>query len=185
MEINERGYWEGVDKSKHLFDDKIAHSVLHLIIQNGHTDVVDIGCGMGEYTKLLNDNGVRCNGFDGNPNTPELTGSTCDVLDFSKPIDHLHPVDVVLCLEVCEHVPKQYESVLLNNITSLANKRIILSWGLPGQAGFGHVNCQSNDYVVDKIEIKGFRYNFKDTIFLRSRAYRSWFKKTILIFDKL
>ena len=184
MEINERGYWEGVDLSQHLHDEFLAHAILHLVIQYKTVDIIDIGCGNGWYTKFFRDNGVPCNGYDGNPNTPELSNHICGIMDFAKPVVNIDQADVVLCLEVGEHVPKRYEEILFNNIAFLANKTIILSWALPGQNGFGHVNCQSNDYIVDKIEAKGFRYNFKDTTFLRSRAYRTWFKRTTMVFNR-
>jgi len=182
MKINERGYWEGVDKSKHLFDERLANSILHLIIKNQLSEVMDFGCGDGSYTKLLNDNGVPCMGVDGNPNTPKLSGSTCTVLDLSKPITHLRKVDLVLCLEVGEHIPLEYEHILLNNITDHTNKAIIMSWAIPGQGGFGHVNCRSIDHIVSQVEMRGFKYCPAETIFLRTRAYRSWFKETIMVF---
>ena len=185
MKINERGYWEGVDKSKHLFDEPLAQSIVHLIINNKWAEAMDFGCGDGSYTKLLNENGIRCSGFDGNPNTPELSSHTCTVLDLSQPIDSLPKVDLVMCLEVGEHIPKEYEDILYSNIINHAEKAVIISWATPGQDGFGHVNCRFNEYVVGKFEARGFQYGFSDTIFLRTRAYRSWFKETIMVFYKI
>ena len=181
MTINEHGFWEGIDSSKHLYDEYLGQSILHLIIKNGWMDAIDIGCGTGYYTKLFQDNGVPCDGYDGNPNTPETSHGLGSVADFALPILG-EQKDLVLCLEVGEHVPKKYEQTLLDNITNHSKKAIILSWAVPGQDGFGHVNCQTNDYIIDQIEKRGFRYSFNDTTFLRTRAYRSWFKKTTMVF---
>ena len=182
MTINEHGFWDGVDMSQHLYDTPLAQSILHLIIQNQWIDVIDIGCGTGYYTKLLQDNGIPCDAYDGNPNTPEISHNIGRVADFAVP-QYREKKDLVLCLEVGEHIPKEFEQTFLYNITSHAKKAIILSWALPGQDGFGHVNCQTNDYIVDEIEKRGFRYNFNNTTFLRARTYRSWFKRTTLVFD--
>jgi hypothetical protein len=44
---------------------------------------VDIGCGDGRYVKALRRRGVRCDGFDGNPATRELTGGVCESRDLT------------------------------------------------------------------------------------------------------
>ena len=92
-----------------------------------------------------------------------------------------------ICLEVGEHIPKQYESIFLDNITSLTTNKIILSWAIIGQLGDGHVNCMNNDEVILKMDELGFKYLENDSIDARnsvSRFIASWFLKTIMIFQK-
>jgi hypothetical protein len=92
-----------------------------------------------------------------------------------------------ICLEVGEHIPKQYESIFLDNITSLTTNKIILSWAVVGQGGDGHVNCMNNDEVILKMNELGFNYLEDDSISARnSVSYKiaPWFLNTIMIFQK-
>ena len=47
-------------------------------------------------------------------------------------------------MEVAEHIPSQFEAQFLMNLVQHAKKGILLSWGVPGQQGVGHVNCESS-----------------------------------------
>ena len=50
--------------------------------------------------------------------------------------------DWVICMEVAEHIPREFEHVFLLNLVASAQKGVLLSWGLPGQNGIGHVNLR-------------------------------------------
>ena len=182
MEISERGYWIGDDMSIHQFDRTFAERILYIIGYHEYREIIDIGCGDGSYTKFLNNNGLKCYGFDGNPDTYNATGE-CKVLDFSQPVD-IKPSEVVLCLEVGEHVPKKYQDILIKNITDLAKHMIILSWGIPDQGGFGHVNCRTNNYIVRKVIKHGFKYHSGESFGLRTYSTKTWFKNTLMVFHR-
>merc|ERR1711959_250741 len=59
--------------------------------------------------------------------------------------------DWVVSIEVGEHIEKAKEQAFLDNLATVARRGVILSWGVPGQTGYGHVNCQSNEYVVEQL----------------------------------
>lgn len=165
-----------------MFDSSICDSIVKLVKENGYKTAYDFGCGMGLYTLALRNAGVSADGFDGNPNTPLLTNGVCKVLDLSQPIA-LEKADVVLCLEVGEHIPKQYEDILFANIANNALFSVILSWAVPGQPGEGHINCRTNEYVSAKLREYGFLRDFAAENKLRnsvSNAY--WFRNTLMVF---
>jgi hypothetical protein len=92
--------------------------------------------------------------------------------------------DVVLCLEVGEHVPKESEALLLDKICQHAKEKIILSWAIPGQGGFGHVNCQSNEYIVAQMKARGWHIDWDESNYLRERCSGcSWFENTLMVFN--
>jgi len=181
MTIHERGYWIGVDSTKHLFDLPLARAIVDLAKEFKLYAATDIGCGDGSYTDYLNENSIWCRGFDGNPYTKALTEGRCQVLDFSVPTE-ISSTELVLCLEVGEHIPKEYEDILIENLVRCTDDILILSWAIPGQGGFGHVNCKSNDDVIDKLRKYNFTYLIDKSNYLRFASMRSWFKNTILIF---
>ena len=78
--IRNNGIWEGVNVNHHNDSHLSAYLVTFLKLENVKS-VVDFGCGNGYYVKVLSENNINIIGFDGNPNTPELTNNTCKVLD--------------------------------------------------------------------------------------------------------
>ena len=90
-----------------------------------------------------------------------------------------------LCLEVGEHIEPEHEAIVLDNIANSATKKIIMSWAIPGQGGFGHVNCRENDYIIAQMQARGWKHNPEESDFLRARCSGcDWFKNTIMVFDK-
>jgi hypothetical protein len=106
---------------------------------------------MGNYVKTFNQNNINAIGYDGNPNTPELTNNLCNTLDLSIPVKFNEPFDWVMSLEVGEHLPKKFEDIFIHNLHNNNKFGIILSWAIKGQGGHGHVNEQNNDYIKSKI----------------------------------
>ena len=92
--------------------------------------------------------------------------------------------DWVMCLEVLEHVPKEYESTVLDNLARAAGTGIVLSWAIPGQGGHHHVNCQPPEHVRDVMKQRMF---FIDEIWsqkLKNSSRLSWLKKNVMVFKK-
>lgn len=184
--LDASGSWTLDDVSEHEFDESLASCIRKFCINTNITGVVDLGCGPGEYVKYLTMGGIKCVGYDGNPNTFELTKNTiakCDVLDLSKPVN-LMKVDCVLSLEVGEHIPLEYEQTFIDNLCNHANRFIILSWGISDQDGYGHVNCHTNEYVREQMANRGFASMTFVEEQLRNAASFSWFKNTIMVFTK-
>ena len=87
---------------------------------------------------------------------------------------------------MCEHVPKDLEGKLVSNINKAVapGGTLVLSWALVGQSGLGHVNCQNNDYVIRLFEGLGFTYVPEISDFLREVATVTWFRNTVMVFEK-
>lgn len=180
----ERGFWITLKMAKtHIVDWKLSEAIIKYF--KDVKNVVDIGCGNGAYTKNFISHGIDCTGYDGNPYTPQITGGLCSVKDFSEPV-YIGEFDLVLSLEVGEHIPKKYETNFIENLVRASKKHICLSWAVEGQGGGGHFNCRNNDYIIKRMEKKGFLYDQKASMHLRenSSADIPWFKNTIMVFYK-
>jgi hypothetical protein len=182
--INQKGYWECENNAAHVHDSNLCVAITTLFKNEGVQSVVDLGCGMGDYAKFFIQNGIVCDAYDGNPNTPTLTNGIGKVLDFSVPFQLETPkYDCVLSLEVGEHIPKEYEQIFIDNLCKHSSKYILLSWAIVGQGGDGHVNCQNNDYVISEMEKRGFVYDEETSSNLRSAVTNAaWFRNTIMLF---
>ena len=185
MSIHENGFWQGLEaSSQHCYDSPLAGSLVNFFKTEQATSVVDLGCGMGNYVKTFQENDINAIGFDGNPNTPELTNNLCNILDLSTPKQFDEPFDWVMSLEVGEHLPSQFEEIFIHNLHNNNKFGIVLSWAIKGQGGHGHFNEQNNDYVKSKMEQLGYINDIEQENKLRAAATFSWFKNTIMVFRK-
>jgi cyclopropane fatty-acyl-phospholipid synthase-like methyltransferase len=186
MSIHRNGYWiEKNVSSRHYHDSKLGDSLIQFFKRENVTSLVDFGCGMGDYVKVFQEHGINAIGFDGNPNTPELTNNLCKVLDLSVPIQFNEPFDWVMSLEVGEHLPAEFENIFINNLHNNNKYGIVLTWAVKGQGGHGHFNEQNNDYIKSKVCELGYTNDIEAEEMLRASSTLFWFKNTIMVFRKL
>ena len=79
--------------------------------------------------------------------------------------------DLIWCCEFVEHVEKKYINNFLNDFKT--GKNIAMTFAIPGQEGYHHVNCQLGEYWIKKIKKIGFELNKKFTNKLREMAIKS------------
>lgn len=174
--MNERGIWTTkAEFETHVFDESLCRAIIDIYSGN----IADVGCGDGRYADYLNRNGFYCIGYDGSP----LTKKPNIVKDFSTAQD-IGKWDIVLSLEVGEHIPVEFEQVFIDNLCNATDNYIILSWAIPGQDGDGHVNCRMNEYIIGELWKRRFMYDENETRYLREKASVSWLKQTIMAFWK-
>jgi hypothetical protein len=166
----------------HKFDEPLCNALLEFLEET--TTIVDFGCGNADYTKRFLAAGKKVDAFDGNPNTPEMTGGIAKVLDLSQDFDLGKKYECVMSLEVGEHIPPQKEQTFINNLGKHSAQCIIVSWALPGQGGDGHFNEQPNDYIKKQFADRGYKSWDEAEQYLRNSATLWWFKKTIMVFVK-
>lgn len=118
-------------------------------------------------------------GFDGNP----MVKPPCQWADLSEECQ-LGTWDWVLSLEVGEHIPAEYERVFVENLHRHNRDGIILSWAVPGQGGFGHVNEKPNEDVIEMVCGYGYRHNRAVSTWLREVSTLRWFQNTLMLFER-
>jgi len=184
--IHQKGFWVGVEsQGQHAFDPLLSQSLITFFKKEGGK-VCDFGCGMGDYVRNMRQEGIDADGYDGNPNTPELTNGVGKVLDLSSLQILEKEYDWVVTLEVGEHIPKEYESTFIQNIMMNNKKGVVMSWAVKGQGGHGHVNCQNNDYIKSIFESYGYKNDIEAENWFRSNITDNchWFRNTIMVFRK-
>ena len=182
------GYWLGdTAHSHHDCCQPLALWIARLFIRRAqqNTPVYDFGCGMGAYLRVLSGWGfTKVMGFEGEP----PLGHREDVRkqDLTKRFDVPERGNVI-CLEVAEHIPAEFESMLVDNIDRACSGTLCLSWAIRGQVGDGHVNCRDNSEVRAIFEARGFRYNEAESNGGRATPDPDWcahFTKTFMVFDR-
>jgi len=85
-------------------------------------------------------------------------------------------------MEVLEHIPEKFESIVLDNIDRAAGRGVVLSWAALGQPGFHHVNNRSPTYVSETLSKRGFRIDQKASDVLRKVATYYWLKNNVRVY---
>lgn len=179
--MDSTGIWNIEEaKVEHAFDKKLAIELTKILPKE--EKVVDLGCGRGDYLSLLQFNGFDCVGYEGTPDIKSIASFPfINQADLSKEIET--EKGTVLCFEVSEHIPKEYEDVFLRNVVNASTGLIIISWAVKGQGGHGHVNEQDAGYVINKFKELGYWFNDGYSKHLRLFSSLWWFKKSIYAFE--
>jgi SAM-dependent methyltransferase len=184
-EIANTGFWNGeTAHNHHVHSENLSQWIYDFCIKKKIQSVTDFGCGLGEYLAKLSPIVNNAIGVEGSiPKQAKfeyiIEGDLTTDLK-SKAFTS----DLVISLEVGEHIPAEFMGVYLDNITNHAKTYLITSWAVRGQAGFGHVNCLDNAEIVPEFENRGFKLLEKETekarLIIEDKAH--WFRNTLFIF---
>jgi len=143
----------------------------------------DFGAGGGHYSKWLNETGlVEAFAFDGTHQAAELTDGLVQEVNLVQEMRLWRSFDWILCLEVGEHVPKQYAPTLLANLKRHSSKGLVMSWSDDWE-GIGHVNCLSRSEFVDFVqESTGFVLDEDATEVVRQGCEIDYIARTLAVF---
>ena len=150
--------------------------------------VIDVGCGVGTWLSVFQAHGVEdVWGIDGDyvdKNAIEIPKERFLTFDLKNPFRLNRQFDLVVSLEVGEHLPNECAETFVDSLTKLAPV-ILFSAAIPFQGGTQHVNEQWQDYWVKHFQKKG--YVAIDCI--RNRVWGNervefWYAQNILVFAK-
>jgi SAM-dependent methyltransferase len=183
----ETGIWDvELGKRRHKTDVSLAE-----VIGSSFPvpwSMADVGCGFGEYCKIFRDkfNWPIVIGFEGTPLEEVKEAfrpiSRCDLTKPDALPDRMF--DIVLCLEVGEHIPRKHEQVFLTNVCSRVLGVLILSWAPPEQGGTGHVNGRPRNYVIRQVEDRGLCLDIEKTKTISEKASFGYFKRNVMVFRR-
>lgn len=146
--------------SNHPSSPRTAKIVVPLVLEmTGARNVVDVGCGIGAWVAEFLANGVDARGIDGSyiPSeallVPASHFSSCDL---SQPVCLDSHFDLVVSLEVAEHLPPSSAETFVSSLVGLGNI-VLFSAAIPNQIGPGHVNEQWPGYWSDLFAEHGYQ----------------------------
>jgi SAM-dependent methyltransferase len=121
--------------------------------------LLDVGCGTGTWLEAALDLGARdVLGVDGAALPDDLLrvpGNHFCSADLGRPLSLGRRFELVLCLEVAEHLDAASAATLVDSLTAHGD-RILFSAAAPGQAGMHHVNCQWPEYWQRLFNARGY-----------------------------
>lgn len=165
------------------FADNLARVIKDLF--SSYSKIKDIGCGPGIYVDSLRELGLNATGCDIDNRMPEK-----EYLEKISLFDLNDPSDLVLCLEVAEHIESNKNDEIVQSIVRNINDGGYLIWTAAhiGQGGDGHINCQNKEYWMEKFIRAGLVRDTKIEEDILSRVqngyHMGWFVMNLLVFYK-
>lgn len=148
--------------------------------------ILDLGCGSGLYPRLYLQLGVAdVVGVDGLATQATfLTAENYIEADLQKPLALRRKFDLVVCLEVVEHLAPDTTSIAFDTITDHASDTILFSMAEPGQPGNGHINCMKISSSLQLFAERGWHPDLALTLGMRGIASLQWFKRNMMVLKK-
>src|SRR5947208_1568135 len=150
--------------------------------------VIDVGCGLGIWLSVFKEFGVKdVFGIDGDyvdRSMLQIPNERFTAFDLKKPIPIDRQFDLVISLEVAEHLPEACAKTFVHSLTKLGPV-ILFSAAIPFQGGTAHLNEQWPDYWANYFNEDG--YEAVDC--LRKKVWQDdqvewWYAQNMLVFSR-
>lgn len=167
-----------------------AREIIPIIWEFVHPKrVIDVGCGTGTWLSVFQDFGVKdILGIDGDwvdQKMLEIPPTNFLVLDLSQPLPVEQQFDLVVSLEVAEHLPSECARVFIESLVKLGPV-ILFSAAVPFQGGTNHVNEQWPDYWVKLFQEQGYvAIDCVRNKIWQNQRVKWYYAQNILIFAKV
>jgi SAM-dependent methyltransferase len=183
----ESGYTESFFAQEGDLSSRAAREVVPLLIRLVRpSSVVDVGCGAGSWLKEFQVAGVAdVLGIDFHVQESSLRIPREKFLrsDLQRPISVPRRFDMVLCMEVAEHLPRESADILVQSLVNLG-PIVIFSAALPYQLGSAsHVNEEWPEWWVKLFSARGYKVIdcIRELIWLE-RSVPYWYSQNLLMF---
>ncbi len=149
--------------------------------------VLDVGCGLGTWLKIFEENQCDVLGIDGDYIEIKkllIDNNKFKAYNLNEVFNLDRKFDLAISLEVAEHILPENAKTFIDSIC-FHSDIVLFSAAIPGQEGTLHFNEQYNEYWIDLFAKNG--YECID--FLRHKIWNNkkiswWYRQNILIFIK-
>ena len=152
------------------------------------TSVLDVGCGTGTWLKVFEENGITDYvGVDGSyvdQTLLKIHKKHFVAHDLQRPLRLHRQFDLVVSLEVAEHLAEQFSDQFVESLVS-HGEIILFSAAIPSQGGQNHLNEQWPEYWQQKFGKHGFIFldQIRPVIW-ENKNVEWWYKQNIFLVKK-
>ena len=172
-----------------IHNNKAAEEVLpYLFKLIPINSILDVGCGLGNWLFVAKSLGIEITkGIDGsfvNPDLLKISREDFISHDLKVPIQLERQFDLVICLEVAEHLPGESSETLIDTITNHGNVALFSAAQI-NQGGQNHVNEKNINYWQKKFLRKGFHpYDILRKRFWNNTDIEWWYRQNMILYAK-
>lgn len=164
-----------------------AREILPLVLEIVQpSSIVDVGCGLGNWLSVCQELGIEdFLGIDGSyldtsmlyiPKEKFIAANLQNTIEIGRTFD------LVISLEVVEHIPRKYENIFIDSLVRLGPV-ILFSAAIPFQMGVGHLNEQWQDHWVEHFKKRQYQLiDFLRTEFWNNKNVMWWYAQNMLLF---
>ncbi|RZL19770.1 MAG: class I SAM-dependent methyltransferase [Pedobacter sp.] len=177
-------FYAELDKGSYVSAQKILPVIKELF---NPACVIDIGCGVGYWLKVWKEELMVDDilGVEGTYVTDKLFKLESKHLlnaDLKLPLDLGRRFDLVMSMEVAEHIPEENSDIFIENLIR-AGDIIMFSAAIKGQLGTYHINEQMPEYWAKKFK----KHNYIAIDYLRPKIWNDssiayWYRQNTLLF---
>jgi SAM-dependent methyltransferase len=155
--------------------------------------MADVGCGTGAMLQAFQANGCEIVGFEKSKAALQIClDRKLNVREFDLESDTLgseRQLDVVISMEVAEHLPQKVDDRYLDLLTNLAPV-VVFTAAPPGQGGTDHINEQPPEYWREKFGRRNFSMDSEVTDrwkqeWKESERVTHWYFANLMVFRKM
>jgi 2-polyprenyl-3-methyl-5-hydroxy-6-metoxy-1,4-benzoquinol methylase len=151
-------------------------------------NVADVGCGVGAWLKAFKDSGInKVTGYDGSYVKTEnllIDKEEFIIADLEKKLTTDVKYDLLVCLEVAEHLTPNRSTGFIEDITQMSDI-ILFSAAIPGQEGTFHINEQYPAYWINIFNKNGYEcFDCIRPLIWNMEEIEFWYKQNIMLFIK-
>jgi SAM-dependent methyltransferase len=167
-----------------------AHAVLDFVLSlpiGKISTALDVGCGVGTWVAELCDRGIDAIGVDGDyvdTRLLQIPQERFAAYDLRNPLDFGRQFDLVISVEVIEHIEPFYETQFVESLTRHADL-VLFSGAIPGQGGAHHVNERWPSHWTALFAEQGYElFDIVRPALWADRSIEWWYRQNILLFAK-
>lgn len=149
-------YFSNMLRPEAMSDARRFCTVVYNLIEPG--SVVDLGAGPGRFLLPFKERGCDVTAVELSEaaiRSSPLSADTYIKHDLREPLHLDRKYDLVLCLEVLEHIPPEKAETAVGSIVS-AGRTAVVTAARPGQGGRHHVNERPRSYWLELFGEKGW-----------------------------
>lgn len=148
-------FYEEMENSSTTSAEVVVPIVMDLVLPKS---VIDVGCAEGRWLSVFSKAGIKVFGVDGIWLKPErliILREQFQSIDLEKPFTLNRVADLVMSIEVAEHLPESSADRFIESLVRLA-PIILFSAAIPMQGGSHHINEQWPEYWSKKFAGHGY-----------------------------
>jgi hypothetical protein len=105
--------------------------------------------------------------------------------NLSQPLDLREKYDLVICLEVIEHIPREFEDIVFDNIVRHTSKYLLFSGATVGQKGTGHINERPESHWFWQLNKRGLVLRHQASLDIRLFCKLPWYINNVSLWEQV